>query len=62
LNYPDIKLVYWAGGNPFHHHQDINRLRHAFAQVETLVVHEIAWDRNGAPRRYRAARDHDTGA
>jgi biotin/methionine sulfoxide reductase len=22
LAYPDIKLVYWAGGNPFHHHQD----------------------------------------
>ena len=29
--YPDIRLVYWAGGNPFHHHQDINRLRKAFA-------------------------------
>ena len=27
LTYPDIKLVYWAGGNPFHHHQDLNRLR-----------------------------------
>src|SRR5262245_12605902 len=24
--YPDIRLVYWAGGNPFHHHQDTNRL------------------------------------
>jgi biotin/methionine sulfoxide reductase len=43
LTYPDIKLVYWAGGNPFHHHQDINRLRQAFARVETLVVHEIGW-------------------
>ena len=41
--YPDIRLVYWAGGNPFHHHQDINRLRKAFAQVDTLVVHEIGW-------------------
>ncbi|MBR1150625.1 molybdopterin guanine dinucleotide-containing S/N-oxide reductase [Bradyrhizobium sp. JYMT SZCCT0428] len=41
--YPDIKLVYWAGGNPFHHHQDINRLRKAFAQVDTLVVHELGW-------------------
>ena len=41
--YPDIKLVYWAGGNPFHHHQDINRLRRAFFGIETLVVHEIAW-------------------
>jgi biotin/methionine sulfoxide reductase len=43
LLYPDIKLVYWAGGNPFHHHQDLNRLRRAFAQVDTLVTHEIAW-------------------
>jgi biotin/methionine sulfoxide reductase len=41
--YPDIRLVYWAGGNPFHHHQDLNRLRDAFAQVDTLVVHELAW-------------------
>ncbi|EHL99978.1 molybdopterin guanine dinucleotide-containing S/N-oxide reductase [Acetobacteraceae bacterium AT-5844] len=43
LAYPDIKLVYWAGGNPFHHHQDINRLREAFSRVDTLVVHETAW-------------------
>jgi biotin/methionine sulfoxide reductase len=43
LTYPDIKLVYWAGGNPFHHHQDLNRLRRAFFGIDTLVVHEIAW-------------------
>ncbi len=43
LSYPDVKLVYWAGGNPFHHHQDLNRLRRAFRRVDTLVVHEIAW-------------------
>jgi biotin/methionine sulfoxide reductase len=43
LAYPDIRLVYWAGGNPFHHHQDLNRLRRAFARVDTLVVHELAW-------------------
>ncbi|WP_170979593.1 molybdopterin guanine dinucleotide-containing S/N-oxide reductase [Roseomonas sp. HF4] len=41
--YPDIRLVYWAGGNPFHHHQDLNRLREAFARVDTLIVHELAW-------------------
>jgi len=41
--YPDIRLVYWAGGNPFHHHQDLNRLRKAFARLDTLVVHELAW-------------------
>ena len=27
LVYPDIRLVYWCGGNPFHHHQDLARLR-----------------------------------
>jgi biotin/methionine sulfoxide reductase len=42
-SYPEIKLIYWAGGNPFHHHQDLNRLRRAVAQVDTFVVHELAW-------------------
>ena len=41
--YADIRLVYWAGGNPFHHHQDLNRLRRGFARVDTLVVHDSAW-------------------
>src|SRR5207237_8032967 len=43
LTYPDIRLVYWAGGNPFHHHQDLNRLRRAFARPDTIVVHEPYW-------------------
>jgi biotin/methionine sulfoxide reductase len=43
LTYPDIRLVYWAGGNPFHHHQDINRLREAFTRPDTVIVHESAW-------------------
>lgn len=43
MSYPHIRLAYWAGGNPFHHHQDINRLRQAFRRLDTLVVHEIAW-------------------
>jgi biotin/methionine sulfoxide reductase len=43
LTYPDIRLVYWAGGNPFHHHQDLGRLHRAFARPETVVVHESAW-------------------
>lgn len=43
LRYPHIRLVYWAGGNPFHHHQDINRLRAAFKRPETIIVHESAW-------------------
>jgi biotin/methionine sulfoxide reductase len=43
LTYPDIKLVYWAGGNPFHHHQNIPRLRRALGRVDTVVVHEPYW-------------------
>jgi biotin/methionine sulfoxide reductase len=43
LTYPDIRLVYWAGGNPFHHHQDLARLRSAFARPETVVVHDPFW-------------------
>jgi biotin/methionine sulfoxide reductase len=41
--YPDIRLVYWAGGNPFHHHQDLNRFRLAWAKPETVIVHESWW-------------------
>ena len=43
LRYPHIRLAYWAGGNPFHHHQDLARLAEAFRTLDTLVVHEIAW-------------------
>ncbi|MGA8379827.1 MAG: molybdopterin-dependent oxidoreductase, partial [Stellaceae bacterium] len=43
LAYPDIRLVYWAGGNPFHHHQDLNRLRQAFGRPDTVIVHDSAW-------------------
>jgi biotin/methionine sulfoxide reductase len=41
--YPDIRLVYWAGGNPFHHHQDLRRLTEAFGRPETVVVNETHW-------------------
>ncbi len=43
LAYPDIRLLVWAGGNPFHHHQDLGRLRRAFAAPETIVVHDPFW-------------------
>ncbi|WP_432509258.1 molybdopterin-dependent oxidoreductase [Kineococcus auxinigenes] len=41
--YPHLRLVHWAGGNPFHHHQDLQRLRRAFRAAETVVVHEPFW-------------------
>ena len=42
--YPHIRLIYWAGGNPFHHHQDINRLIAAWQRPETIIVHEHFWN------------------
>lgn len=42
--YPDIRLVYWAGGNPFHHHQDLNKLLRAWQAPETVIVHEPYWN------------------
>ena len=43
LTYPDIRLIYWAGGNPFHHHQDLNRLRRAWAKPEIIIINEPFW-------------------
>lgn len=43
LTYPDIRLVYWCGGNPFHHHQDLHRLHRAWQCPETIIVHEPWW-------------------
>lgn len=42
--YPDIKLVWWAGGNPFHHHQDLNRMRRAWARPDTIIANEWCWN------------------
>ncbi|MEM8731449.1 MAG: molybdopterin-dependent oxidoreductase [Pseudomonadota bacterium] len=41
--YPDIRLVYWAGGNPYHHHQDLNALHEAWAKPETIILHDPYW-------------------
>ncbi|WP_106478876.1 molybdopterin-dependent oxidoreductase [Phytohalomonas tamaricis] len=43
LKLPDIRLIYWAGGNPFHHHQDLNHLRRVWKNPETVIVHEPVW-------------------
>ena len=58
LTYPDIKLVYWAGGNPFHHHQNIPRLRRALGRVDTIVRARPVLDGDGQARRHRRAVDH----
>ena len=42
--YPDTRLVWWANGNPFHHHQDLNRMLEAWRRVETIIVNEPWWN------------------
>ncbi|MEE2774135.1 MAG: molybdopterin-dependent oxidoreductase [Pseudomonadota bacterium] len=42
--YPETKLVYWAGGNPFHHHQDLNRLVAAWQKPDTIITHDWCWN------------------
>ncbi len=41
--YPDSRLVYWVGGNPFAHHQQRNRQVEAWRKVETFIVHDFQW-------------------
>lgn len=43
VTYPDIKLIYWAGGNPFTHHQDTNTLVKAWQKPDTVIVNEVNW-------------------
>ncbi|MFI5809272.1 molybdopterin-dependent oxidoreductase, partial [Streptomyces sp. NPDC051561] len=44
LTLPELRLVYWCGGNPFHHHQDLHRLTRAWQTPDTVVVHEAWWN------------------
>ena len=37
--FPDTKIVWWAGGNPFHHHQDLNRLIKAWSKPDTCLLY-----------------------
>lgn len=43
LTYPEIKLIYWAGGNPLVHHQDTNQMLRAWQKPDCIIVNEINW-------------------
>jgi biotin/methionine sulfoxide reductase len=40
---PDTRMIWWAGGNPFHHHQDLGRLLRGWNRADTVVVQEPWW-------------------
>ncbi len=43
IKYPDIKMVWWAGGNPMSHQMDRNRQVIAWRKPETIIINEIYW-------------------
>ncbi|UJF17770.1 trimethylamine-N-oxide reductase 2 [Vibrio sp. SS-MA-C1-2] len=43
LTYPEIKMIWWAGGGNFTHHQDTNRLAKAWQKPEMTIISEPYW-------------------
>ncbi|MGF1690205.1 trimethylamine-N-oxide reductase TorA [Photobacterium kagoshimensis] len=43
VTFPDPKMVVVSGCNPWHHHQDRNRMKTAFQKLQTVVTIEFAW-------------------
>ncbi len=41
--FPDIRMIWWAGGGNFTHHQDTNRLIAAWQKPELVVISECYW-------------------
>ncbi len=42
-HFPDIRMLWWAGGANFTHHQDTNRLIRAWQKPELVVISECFW-------------------
>lgn len=43
ITYPDIRLVFWSGGNPFAQQEDTNGLIKAWKKPETTIVCDTVW-------------------
>ena len=56
--YPDVKLAYWVGGNPFTHHQQRNRMLEAWRKLDTFIVHDFQWTPTARHADIDAARNH----
>ena len=40
---PDFKMMVISGNNPWHHHQDRNRMKKAFQKLQTVVTIDFTW-------------------
>ncbi len=43
ITYPDMKMMVFSGCNPWHHHQDRNRMKKAFQKLETVISVDYNW-------------------
>lgn len=43
VTYQDIDLIFWAGGNPWSHHQDTNNLFKAWTKANTVIINDMHW-------------------
>ncbi|PAF45455.1 molybdopterin guanine dinucleotide-containing S/N-oxide reductase [Helicobacter sp. 11S02629-2] len=43
VKYPDIDLIYWVGGNPIGHHQNINNYVKVWQKPSHVIVHDPFW-------------------
>ncbi|MGO2133706.1 MAG: trimethylamine-N-oxide reductase TorA [Halomonas sp.] len=44
VTFPDIKMCVFSGCNPWHHHQDRNRMKKAFHRLQTIVTIDYSWN------------------
>ncbi|VTU35374.1 Dimethyl sulfoxide/trimethylamine N-oxide reductase precursor [Variovorax sp. PBL-H6] len=44
ITYPETRLLYSIGGNPFHHNGNLNRFLEAWQRLDTVIVHEPWWN------------------
>jgi len=44
VTFPDIRMCVFSGCNPWHHHQDHNRMKKAFHNLESVVTIDYSWN------------------
>ncbi|WNC71687.1 trimethylamine-N-oxide reductase TorA [Thalassotalea psychrophila] len=43
ITYPDVHMAVFSGNNPWHHHQDKNKMKKAFHKLQTVVTIDYNW-------------------
>ncbi|QBY03817.1 trimethylamine-N-oxide reductase TorA [Thalassotalea sp. HSM 43] len=43
VTFPDVHMAIFSGNNPWHHHQDKNKMKKAFRKLQTVVAVDFNW-------------------